>query len=484
MSLPNPFLTLNPTKTEIQNSTQHVPQRNQNFNGNLKNSFQKQPNKQWRGRGGHFINNRGNFQHPGGFTQKNSNFQDSRANNSNFCTYCNEGFATQIDFQAHRRSHQKCPYDECKFNANELAVSEHIQKVHIGTKIKDLTSPEDIEKWREERRKRYPTAANVQLRQQIQEMKQNRGEKLHDSKARFGDQKQKDFFAKCHEDRINYRKERKERIKQKKEELKKAKKKARRLVNKMVVEPITDKGKISFKGTKEMKDYHKEEESKIEKNSNNSLSLLNAYGSDSESENENQNAEKLNESSESIKSELDNSFESQKCQNDPEIKEINNEYDNLINSTFNDPEIYSKDDENDNELQEEITTSKNPPNDTLNDPNDTRKQSNDDDEAPEEVSNPKVDDQPILESNFNKRKHPSQPHNKITKKPRTVIDYSKLKNLKTSNPFLEKLLHREIVHERNYLLQCVNFVVKNNFFGVGQKCDKNEAGTSKDEEKS
>lgn len=199
-----------------------------------------------------------NHQNPENATTINFRQQHPRSkapNNFAFCSYCNEGFATQIDFQAHRRSHQKCPYDECKFNANELAVSEHIQKVHIGTKIKDLTSPEDIAKWREERRKRYPTTANVQLRQQIQEMKQNRGEKLQDSKARFGDKKQKDFFERCDEEWRNRKKEKKERIKMKKEELKKAKKKAQKLVKRMFVEETKNeevKGKLNFKGTKEM----------------------------------------------------------------------------------------------------------------------------------------------------------------------------------------------------------------------------------------
>lgn len=32
------------------------------------------------------------------------------------------------------------------------------------------------------------------------------------------------------------------------------------------------------------------------------------------------------------------------------------------------------------------------------------------------------------------------------------------------NPFLEKLLQEDIRHERNVLLQCVNYVVRNNFF--------------------
>lgn len=54
---------------------------------------------------------------------------------------------------------------------------------------------------------------------------------------------------------------------------------------------------------------------------------------------------------------------------------------------------------------------------------------------------------------------------------RSGLDYSKLRN-KSVNPFLEKLLERDIVHERNVLLQCVNFVVKNNFFGIGQKVNE------------
>jgi hypothetical protein len=73
---------------------------------------------------------------------------------------------------AHVLQHIKCP--QCDFNAAKRIVREHQSKEH-GTSVKDadpsvaaqatalfkLDTPEDIERWREERRRRYPTAANV-----------------------------------------------------------------------------------------------------------------------------------------------------------------------------------------------------------------------------------------------------------------------------------------------------------------------------------
>lgn len=123
--------------------------------------------------------------------------QQFKRNPASFCKYCQLGFDSDTELFQHRRSHIKCPYDECKFNANEVTVANHIQRAHLKqnttVKIADLTTPEQIEKWREERRKRYPTTQNVILRQQLQEEKLKRGEKLHDSRKRFGDNQQRDF---------------------------------------------------------------------------------------------------------------------------------------------------------------------------------------------------------------------------------------------------------------------------------------------------
>lgn len=60
-------------------------------------------------------------------------------------------------------------------------------------------------------------------------------------------------------------------------------------------------------------------------------------------------------------------------------------------------------------------------------------------------------------------------NDKIIKK-RTVLDMTR--RIRNQNTLLEKLLQKDIRHERNVLLQCVRYVVENNFFGIGQKTDE------------
>lgn len=58
---------------------------------------------------------------------------------------------------------------------------------------------------------------------------------------------------------------------------------------------------------------------------------------------------------------------------------------------------------------------------------------------------------------------------KMTKK-RHVLDMTR--KIRNQNTLLEKLLQKDIRHERNILLQCVRYVVGNNFFGIGQKSNE------------
>lgn len=358
------------------------------------------------------------------------------------CKYCNINFNNQFELQQHRRSHQKCPYDECQFNANEATVANHIQYVHLKTnaliKIQDLSTPEQIEKWREERRKRYPTTANVLLRQQIQEIKQKRGEKLQDAKGRFGDHQQRDFVKNMgNKDKKRPQQNQSKanpRQRQNRRDFKEQVSKACEIIQKILPpEEHQEISPLKFKGTQHLKDYHKEEAKNI-----GGLSLLAAYGSDSESENESlTNEEVVDEVT--IKTE---EIKEEEVIKEEEIEEIKEEVE---------------------EIKEEIEEMK-------------------EDEAPEEEPTQRDDTQPILEKSPRKRKHVGGgARNNMKKLQRTALDYSKLRQIKSTNPFLEKLLHREIVHERNYLLQCVNYVVSNKFFGVGQ--DAEGSKNVKDEKK-
>lgn len=53
-------------------------------------------------------------------------------------------------------------------------------------KIRNVNTPEDIAKWIEERKVKYPTKENVQRRYERQEEMLKRGEKIGERKNRFG----------------------------------------------------------------------------------------------------------------------------------------------------------------------------------------------------------------------------------------------------------------------------------------------------------
>lgn len=65
--------------------------------------------------------------------------------------------------------------------AHPKVITKHIQMQHssgLFNKISKLNNPEEINKWREERKKRYPTKQNIELKIAQAKEKFNRGEKL------------------------------------------------------------------------------------------------------------------------------------------------------------------------------------------------------------------------------------------------------------------------------------------------------------------
>lgn len=360
-----------------------------------------------------------------------------------YCKFCREGFPSDNDLFQHRKNHERCPYDDCKFNASGKVVAEHISRVHLKTnalvKIQDLTTPEQIEKWREERRKRYPTTANVLLRQQAREERFSRGEKLHDKQQRFGDFQQRNHIRNL--DNQSHQNQPKRNRHQKKNFHQRSARGAK--PDAKVVEPVQAQAEVDssdddspatprFCGTSKMKDYHavgtvvKEQAA---------LSVLGMYGSDSESE------------------EIDSDTRKSPLV-EPEVVQVSEvEPANELSAT--EPE-----DEHTDSLVDATVEDLNGFND-------------DDDEAPDEAPIEHKLDEELPEtatsSDVNtsrKRKHDNRPVSGSSK-PRSALDYSKLRKTPSANPFLEKLLQEDMRHERNILLQCVSHVVKKNFFGVG-----------------
>lgn len=386
-----------------------------------------------------------------------------------YCKYCREGFSGENELYQHRKAHERCPFEDCKFNANAKVIAEHIQRVHVQkgnalVKIQDLTTPEQIEKWKEERRKRFPTTANVLLRQQAQEERFQRGEKLQERQKRFGDFQQRDHIRNLDKrqpqrgDHNNSnrkrhhtnrdRRQRPERnqpqndspevpakiarVEEKTEEIRKPPPPVVKPLQ-IQIDDSSDDEKVStpqFKGTSQMKDYHKVE-TLVKEHA--ALSILGMYGSDSESEVDETTVEKI---------------------------------------------VFHEDTKEEINIEKELSQENPNMNDIKISPEDSKQSDN---EAPEEVpiehtttESPGIST--VIERRNRKFKHdgPQVARRDMKMKPRTVLDYSKLRK-PSANPFLEKLLQDDIRHERNMLLQCVNYVVKNNFFGVGQAVKTPEA---------
>lgn len=97
------------------------------------------------------------------------------------CDTCDRIFQNAYLYEAHMKEHIVCNIDGCTFTAHEKIVTNHIKSQHstgLYDKIRYLSTPEDIKRWREERRNRYPTKSNIEKKQDAQKEMIMRGERL------------------------------------------------------------------------------------------------------------------------------------------------------------------------------------------------------------------------------------------------------------------------------------------------------------------
>ncbi|XP_045766760.1 nuclear fragile X mental retardation-interacting protein 1 [Maniola jurtina] len=437
-----------------------------------------------------------NFRRPGATCtenmQWNQNFRPRGPHGGNiqncdyqhWCETCDKGFATATFLENHKLQHQKCNIDGCQFVAHPKIITKHIQMQHstgIFKRIAKLNNPEDIEKWREERKSKYPTIENIKKKEAAIKEKINRGEKMGMKNNRNRNDKT-EFHHKTNQrlsqtGRANFPEGKHNRniANNRKRDAIDVTKKSNMSKKICKASPLVEENRTlkPFAGIESLQiDDDLDEE--IEPETHCSVPI--------------EDDEDIHNASDRVQNETSVSeptvcsaltslmccYESSdeedvKTNTQKELKELLNgkaEYKDEMKCFKNSDKISTPVNET---KSREKTNEKVPVNNNVELKDSESKVTNcqgasDDESGPEEVkinkegTNLPVDDTKILKTRPIKELSAKKINRPAVKK----HEYRKRNKLPST--LLEKLLHKEIQHERNVILQCVRYVVKNKYF--------------------
>ncbi|XP_044750738.1 nuclear fragile X mental retardation-interacting protein 1 [Coccinella septempunctata] len=329
------------------------------------------------------------------------------------CDSCDRSFPSETAYNKHMSEHRVCGLDGCTLSAHEKIIEKHIQMQHstgIFNKMKDLNSPENIAKWIEERKLKFPSKENIKRRHEQQEELWKKGIRIGERKNKFGQDKKR----LVREDRVTFQKKR-ETFLQKREA--KKDKFIQKLQPKITIDdkldwnknlpPFPGIGKLFQVEVEENFIISDEEDESIRQptkikdlvEENSSLAALMSYGSDYSDE---------DESKTEIEKEKSSSHEK------IEVMKVDK----------------NSDDEGPLEIKIEKTT---------------------------EPTSTETKDEPIKKNSKRKMKKNQETKKKEVSKFPYQFKYRKISQL-------ERILDKDIRRERNIILQCVKHTVENDFY--------------------
>lgn len=410
--------------------------------------------------------------------RNNERFGDNNNQRNNFradsggghCEVCDRNFKTQQQLDRHMNEHEKCCFEGCKFEAHSSLLKKHIEAQHnsgLFQRIGKIETDEDIEKWREERRKRYPTKANIEARQLAQEQRLKRGERIAEPNDRFGKKcdrrsaNEGNFDRKEHnKSTVNEKKKRTRRRRNNKgknaaTKTNQSKGNESSVANESITENVGNEI-VRFAGISHMTVSNESTPAVESEKKNNALTaLMGLYGDDDDDDDDDDSDEGPEEVTATKSNDTNVVSESEKPAVIPaEGSQAGVDIEKLNSTEANDsiPVLIGMDcNSDDDEVPEVQSISREPLEEDK--PNESKSLEN--------------------ETVRKRRNEPATtehgPQRKIAKK-QSIFDLTK--KIRHQNSLLEKLLQKDIRHERNVVLQCVRYVVDNDFFGVGQSTKK------------